>query len=163
MHREAKNRRNTLCISRFFNEAGRKICRQDGCGDLFSASLSLSILRTCLKSKHRAKSVVKKQENGNEARVMHEYPSDITREQFEIIREDLENVRQKTRPRKYDLYDIFCGVLYVLRGGIQWRMLPADYPKWQLVYYYFSVWSKPDDEGISLLDKLLKKIGQKSA
>ena len=38
MHREAKNRRNTLCISRFFNDAGRKICRQGGCGDLFSAS-----------------------------------------------------------------------------------------------------------------------------
>ena len=94
---------------------------------------------------------------------MHDYPSDITREQFEIIREDLENAKQRTRPRKYDLYDIFCGVLYVLKGGIQRRMLPADYPKWQLVYYYFSVWSKPDDEGISLLDRLLKKIGQKSA
>ena len=39
MHREAKNPRNTLCISRFFNKAGRKICRQDVCGDLFSASL----------------------------------------------------------------------------------------------------------------------------
>ena len=94
---------------------------------------------------------------------MHDYPSDITREQFEIIREELENAKQRTKPRKYDLYDIFCGVLYVLRDGIQWRMLPADYPKWQLVYYYFSVWSKPDDEGISLLDRLLKKIGQKSA
>ena len=57
----------------------------------------------------------------------------------------------------------FVGFMYILRGGIQWRMLPADYPKWQLVYYYFSVWSKPDDEGISLLDRLLKKIGQKSA
>ena len=26
---------------KFFNEAGRKICRQDGCGDLFSASLTV--------------------------------------------------------------------------------------------------------------------------
>ena len=43
MHREAKNRRNTWCISRFFNEAVRKICRQDGRGDLFSASLELSL------------------------------------------------------------------------------------------------------------------------
>ena len=42
MHREAKNRRNTWCISRFFNEAGRRICRQDGCGDLFSASLDIT-------------------------------------------------------------------------------------------------------------------------
>ena len=94
---------------------------------------------------------------------MHNYPSDITREQFEIIREGLEKAKQKTKPRKYDLYDIFCGVLYVLKGGIQWRMLPSDFPKWQLVYYYFTVWSKPDEEGRSLLDKLLKKIGEKSA
>jgi len=37
---------------------------------------------------------------------MHDYPSDITREQFEIIRADLEAVKKKPRPRKYDLYDI---------------------------------------------------------
>ena len=47
---------------------------------------------------------------------MHNYPSDITREQFEIIRPDLENAKRKTRPR--DLYDIFCAVLYVLRGVV---------------------------------------------
>ena len=91
---------------------------------------------------------------------MHNYPSDISREQFEMIREELEQAKRRTRPQKYDLYDIFCGVLYVLRGGIQWRMLPSDFPKWQLVYYYFSVWSKADKDGISLLDRLLKKIGQ---
>ena len=51
---------------------------------------------------------------------MHNYPSDITREQFKIIRLDLEQAKKKTCPRKYDLYDIFCAVL---RGGIQWRML----------------------------------------
>ena len=94
---------------------------------------------------------------------MHNDPSDISREQFELIREELEQAKRKTRPRKYDLYDIFCAVLYVLRGGIQWRMLPSDFPKWQLVYYYFSVWSKADEEGESLLDRLLKKISQNGA
>ncbi len=78
---------------------------------------------------------------------MHNYPSDITREQFEIIRPDLENAKRK--------------VLYILRGGIQWRMLPKDFPSWKLVYYYFTVWSKPDENGESLLDKILKKIGRK--
>lgn len=93
-------------------------------------------------------------------RKLHNYPSDITREQFEIIRPELEGVKKKTRPRKYDLYDIFCAVLYILRGGIQWRMLPADFPSWKLVYYYFKVWSKADENGVSLLDKILKKIGR---
>ena len=91
---------------------------------------------------------------------MHDYPSDISREQFELIREELENAKRKTKPRKYDLYDIFCAVLYVLHGGIQWRMLPVNYPRWELVYYYYSVWTKADEHGISLLDRLLKKISQ---
>jgi transposase len=60
---------------------------------------------------------------------MHNYPSDITREEFEIIRADLEGVKKKTKPRKLDLYDIFCAVLYVVKSGCQWRMLPADFPK----------------------------------
>lgn len=94
---------------------------------------------------------------------MHEYPSDISREQFELIREELEHAKRKTKPRKYDLYDVFCAVLYVLRGGIQWRMLPANFPHWQLVYYYFTVWSKPDAQRISVLDRVLKKFSQNGA
>lgn len=69
------------------------------------------------------------------------YPSDITREQFEEIRPILEVVRKKTKPRKVDLYDIFCAVLYILKSGCQWRMLPSDFPKWQDVYYYYYAWS----------------------
>ena len=91
---------------------------------------------------------------------MHNYPSDITREQFELIREELEGARKKTKPRKTDLYDVFCAILYIIKGGIQWRMLPSDFPKWQLVYYYYSIWKQPDEHGVSLLDRLLKKIGQ---
>ena len=34
--------------------------------------------------------------------------SDISREQFEIIRRDLEKAKKATNPRKVDLYDIFC-------------------------------------------------------
>ena len=93
---------------------------------------------------------------------MHNYPSDVSREKFESIRAKLEQAKHKTKPGKYDLYDIFCAVLYVLRAGITWRMLPSNYPKWQLVYYYFKVWSKQDEQGISLIDKLLKKISQNS-
>ena len=40
------------------------------------------------------------------------YPSDITQQQFELIRPDLEAVRQRTRPRQVDLYEIFNAVNY---------------------------------------------------
>lgn len=86
------------------------------------------------------------------------YPSDITRKQFQKIQSDLEAARKTTRPRVIDLYDIFCAILYLLKSGCQWRMLPADFPSWQQVYYYFSLWSEKQADGTSLLDRVLKKM-----
>jgi transposase len=88
------------------------------------------------------------------------YPSDISKEQFEAIRGLLETSRKKTRPREVELYDVFCSVLYLLKGGGQWRMLPKDHPKWSTVYSYFAQWSKrPGKKTPSLLEQALKKCG----
>ena len=88
-----------------------------------------------------------------------QYPSDITREQFEIIRPLLEQAKKKTKPRVYDSYDIFCGAIYVLKTACQWRALPSDFPKWQNVYKHFMIWSKKkENSDSSLLDEILKKI-----
>ena len=90
---------------------------------------------------------------------MDKYPSDITRAQFSIIKPILESSRKRTSPRTVDLYDVFCGILYLLKSGCQWRMLPKDYPKWRTCHYYFSVWSeKKEGDSDSTLDKVLKKI-----
>ncbi|KAB1952526.1 IS5 family transposase [Lactiplantibacillus plantarum] len=89
----------------------------------------------------------------------HHYSSDISREQFELIRTDLEGVRKRTKPRKVDLYDIFCALLYTLKNGCVWRDLPSDFPKWETVYYYWLLWTKtPSPAGITPLDKVFKKI-----
>jgi transposase len=90
---------------------------------------------------------------------MHNYPSDITREQFEIIRPYLEGAKKTTKPRKVDLYDVFCAILYIIKGGIQWRMLPSDFPKRGIVRYYYDVWSAERDDGTTILATVLKKIG----
>lgn len=66
------------------------------------------------------------------------YPSDISREQFETIKPLLESARRKTAPRRVDLYEVFCAVLYLLRSGCQWRMLPEECPKWRTVHAYFA-------------------------
>ena len=95
---------------------------------------------------------------------MHNYPSDITREQFEIIRPILESAKKRTKPRTIDLYDIFCGILYVLKSGCQWRMLPKDFPKWEICYYYFQCWSeKKDEKTESIFEEVLKKISRKNS
>ena len=75
------------------------------------------------------------------------YPSDITREQFEVIRPILNKATKTTHPRKYDLYDIFCAVLYLIKEGCSWRAIPHDYPKWENVRYHYDIWAKPDETG----------------
>lgn len=90
----------------------------------------------------------------------HSYPSDISREQFKKIKPILESARKKTRPRQIDLYDVFCGILYLLKSACQWRMLPKEFPKWRTCHYYFTIWGeKLDETSESVLEKSLKKIG----
>jgi transposase len=87
------------------------------------------------------------------------YPSDLSRERFELIRPLLEQARKRTKPRTVDLYEVWCAVLYLLRTGCQWRALPSDFPKWRTVHAYFAKWSEPDKDGVSLLERALKKSG----
>jgi transposase len=84
------------------------------------------------------------------------YPSDISREQFARIQPLLEGIRKRTKPRRVDLYEVFCAVLYLLKSGCQWRMLPGEFPKWRTVHSYFAQWSEPDPDGISVLERANK-------
>jgi len=87
------------------------------------------------------------------------YPSDITREQFEVIRYHIDNASKTTHPMDYDVYDIFCSVLYILREGCRWRSLPHDFSKWQIVYYHFRKWKKKKKpNGKSILDDILEEL-----
>ena len=56
------------------------------------------------------------------------------------------------------MYDIFCAVLYLLKEGCSQRPIPHDFPKWQNVRYHYDIWAKPDKNGISVLDKVLRKL-----
>lgn len=87
------------------------------------------------------------------------YASAISREKFEEIQPLLQSVRRRTKPTKVDVYEVFCAVLYLLRSGCQWRMLPSDFPKWRTVHSYFAKWSEPDSNGTSVLERALKKSG----
>ena len=44
--------------------------------------------------------------------------------------------------RRYSIRLIINAILYVNKTGIQWRMLPNDFPDWKLVYYYFRKWAQ---------------------
>lgn len=69
------------------------------------------------------------------------YPTDLTDSQWQAIKLLLPpKIRQ--RKRKQSIRAIINGILYVVKGGISWRMLPNDLPDWRLVYYYFRQWAK---------------------
>jgi len=87
------------------------------------------------------------------------YPSDISREMFELVAPILASARKRTKPRKIDLYEVFCAIFYVLKSGCQWSMIPSDFPKKDTVYYYFKLWKeKPSEDALSLLEQALKNV-----
>ncbi len=69
---------------------------------------------------------------------MTNYPTNVRDSGWEIISKYLDTERN----RKYDLREIVNGILYVVKTGCQWRMLPGDFAPWKTVYYYFSKWKK---------------------
>lgn len=68
------------------------------------------------------------------------YPSDLTDSQWNIIQELIPPAKSGGRPRSLEMRQVINAILYIAVGGVQWRMLPREYPKWQSVYSYFRRW-----------------------
>ena len=68
------------------------------------------------------------------------YPSDLTAAQWALIEPLLPAPKPKGRKRRVDLRKITNAILYVLKGGISWRMLPREFAPWKTVYHYFRLW-----------------------
>lgn len=68
------------------------------------------------------------------------YPSDLTDEQWAVLESLILVVKPGGRPAKHSRRQIVNAILYTLRTGCQWRMLPRDYPPWHTVYDYFWQW-----------------------
>ena len=71
---------------------------------------------------------------------MKSYPSDLTEKQFEMLLTFIPKLSNKGRPPKWQLIKILNAILYVVRSGCAWRMLPHEFPPWQSVYYHFAKW-----------------------
>ena len=70
-----------------------------------------------------------------------DYASDVTDRQWQII-ERLLPKRSKVGRPPIDRREIVNAILYVVRTGCQWRMLPNDFPTWNTVYWNFWRWSR---------------------
>lgn len=80
---------------------------------------------------------------------MRNYPSDLTNGQWQFI----EKILNDKRKRQHDLRKIWNAILYLVKTGCQWRMLPKDFASWSAVYYYFKKW-KNDGTFEEILDML---------
>jgi putative transposase len=100
---------------------------------------------------------------------MASYPTNLTDAQWSVVRKLIpatDDPRGRGRPPTWTKREILDGIFYVVRGGIQWRLMPGDLPRWKTVYHYFRLWSK---DGIwkrihdTLRDMVRKASGKKKA
>ena len=91
---------------------------------------------------------------------MTNYPSNLSDSQWQYI----SNFLDTKRKRKHELREVFNGILYLLKTGCQWRMLPRDFPDWHIVYYYLSSWKKSGLISVlqeALVEKTRQQNGRK--
>ncbi len=62
------------------------------------------------------------------------YPSSISISEWEIIKYLFKPSSPRGRKPVHDKMDLLNAVLYVVKGGIPWRMMPTDFPPWKTVY-----------------------------
>ena len=70
------------------------------------------------------------------------YPSDLTDVQWEELAPLIPLAKPGGRPRTVDMREVINGILYVLRSGCTWRMMPHGLPPWSTAWGYFRRWRK---------------------
>ena len=70
------------------------------------------------------------------------YDTDLTDAQWEVLAPLIPEARSGGRPRKATSRELVNAILYFLRAGVAWRLLPHDLPPWQTVYYYLRRWQR---------------------
>lgn len=68
------------------------------------------------------------------------YPTDTSDAEWALLEPFIPRPRPGGRPARIARRDIVDAIFYVMRGGVSWRMLPADFPYWKTVYDYFRQW-----------------------
>ena len=70
------------------------------------------------------------------------YASDLTEREWALLAPFIPAVEAGGGPAQHSRREIVDGILYVLRSGCTWRLLPHDFPPWQTVYHYWRLWRR---------------------
>ena len=68
------------------------------------------------------------------------YPTDLSDKQWQILRKLLPEPALRGAPRTVCRRAAVDAILYVLRSGCAWRLLPHEFPRWKTVYGIFRNW-----------------------
>jgi len=85
------------------------------------------------------------------------YPSDLTDEQWSLIKPLIPAPKPGGRPRSLDMRQVLNAILYLARTGCAWRMLPKDFGNYTGVYHYFRTF-RDDGTWERIHDKLREKV-----
>lgn len=80
------------------------------------------------------------------------YDTDLTDAQWKLLQPMLPARKKRGRPPT-DARRFINAIVYILKGGIRWRLLPAGFPPWQTVYHTFRRWIT-DNTWQSIHDRL---------
>ncbi|MEI7298656.1 transposase, partial [Paraburkholderia tropica] len=68
------------------------------------------------------------------------YPTDVSNEEWSFAAPYLTLMHKDAPQRRYELREMFNALRWIVRAGAPWRMLPNDFPPWELVYQQTQRW-----------------------
>jgi transposase len=70
------------------------------------------------------------------------YPSDVSDDEWALVAPYLTLMREDAPQRERSLCEVFNGLRYIVRTGMQWCMMPNDLPSWHTAYQQTQRWLK---------------------
>lgn len=68
------------------------------------------------------------------------YETDLTDAQWDYLIPMLPEPKKRGRP-PCDRRVVVNAVLYMVKGGVPWRLLPTNFPPWKTIYHIYRAWS----------------------
>jgi transposase len=91
------------------------------------------------------------------------YPSDLTDEQWELLAPLIPEPSLDGRIPELPRREIVNGILYVLRSGCPWRLVPHDLPAWGTVYWYAPHAGETKASGIKYFKRCVARFASSKA
>lgn len=68
------------------------------------------------------------------------YPSDVSDDEWAFVAPYLTLMTEDAPQRRHALREVFNGLRFIVRTGMQWRFMPNDLPPWDIVYQQTRRW-----------------------